>query len=452
MTDYAVIAQHFGATSAIKAQTLFVVIDNELIEFTRDNASNRGASGAWYQADPVRNRNVPVLGQPVSVAITDNDLIDFKRWHNSEGMPDTLFQKSTRKVRDYTVPSPKSLADLQTELIDKHHRGESFDLYVRGRVVASTPSVTIQTAPSPAPVAPTPAVTTPTPQPVAQPAGSAPQLFVPTQEEVTGYQPRTKLYGSLDETVVYDTARVSQQNVSIIGPAGTGKTSSVRHYAHLRQLPFVAVECDIALDETQTEGSYVPTGNGNEVAWQYSALATAIQQPSVVLLNELSRLAPKNASLFLGLLQERKLIIGQRSGEVLSVHPECLIVADMNPQGYSGVSKQDQALLDRFHIAVEYDYDLSIDRLYCKSETFITEVVDKYRVNNESDPTLTPFSHRLVKNFQFQTEQFGLEPAVRMLLNRFDTDSRDAVRLLIQSNLVNIAQELGIDHANINLD
>lgn len=453
---YAVVAQHYGASSSIKAQTLFVPINGELIEFTRDNASNRGSTGAWYRVAGDRNRNVSILGVPVSVAITTNDLIDFDLWAEGKGTPDTLYQKSARKVRDFTQPSGLTLDQLYADLTQRFSEdatGASLGGFSKPRVVHQTPAVVIQQAPMPAPAS---AVTTTAPQPVVSapvPAGgSSPQLFVPSTDEVAGYQPRTNLYGALDELTVFDRSRASQQNVSIIGHAGTGKTSSVRHYAHVRQLPFVAVECDIALDETQTEGSYVPTGNGNEVAWQYSALATAIQQPSVVLLNELSRLAPKNASLFLGLLQERKLIIGQRSGEVVSVHPDCLIVADMNPQGYSGVSKQDQALLDRFHVAIEYGYDLNIDRLHCKSETFITEVVAKYRVTSADDPTMTPFSHRIVRNFQWQVENFGLAPAVRMLLQRFDSDSRDAVKLLIQSNLIGIATDLGLDASTVNLD
>ena len=207
----------------------------------------------------------------------------------------------------------------------------------------------------------------------------------------------------------------------------------------------VTLECDIALDETQTEGTYIPTGVGNELVWAYSALATAIQQPSVILLNELSRLAPKNASLFLSLLAERKLIIGQRQGEVIQVHPDCLIVADMNPVGYSGVSKQDQALLDRFKFAVSYEYDLDIDRIWCKSDTFLREVVQQWRSTQQLDPSATPFSHRLTEAFSWTLTNFGFRPAVLQLLERFQPAERDVLKLNIAKSAIEIASEFGVD-------
>jgi MoxR-like ATPase len=271
-----------------------------------------------------------------------------------------------------------------------------------------------------------------------------------TDPEVASYKVRENLLGgSVSEVKVFDECRADQRHVSIVGHAGTGKTSSIRHYSALRGLPMVTLECDIALDETQTEGTYIPTGNGNELAWAYSALATAVRQPSVILLNELSRLAPKNASLFLSLLAERKLIIGQRQGEVITVHPECLIVADMNPLGYSGVSKQDQALLDRFRFNVTYEYDLDIDRIWCKSETFLREVVQRWRTSQQADPSATPFSHRLTEAFSWTASKFGLKPAVLQLLERFQPAEREALKLSLTSSSIEIATELGIDHDNI---
>jgi hypothetical protein len=263
---------------------------------------------------------------------------------------------------------------------------------------------------------------------------------------VANYRIRTNLLGgSVSEVDVFDKCRANQRTVSIVGHAGTGKTSSVKHYGALRGLPVVTLECDIALDETQTEGTYIPTGNGNELVWAYSALATAIRQPSVILLNELSRLAPKNASLFLSLLAERKLIIGQRQGEVIEVHPDCLIVADMNPLGYSGVSRQDQALLDRFKFAVTYEYDLDIDRLWCKSESFLREVVHNWRSTQQLDPSATPFSHRLTEAFSWTVANFGLKPAVLQLLERFQPTERDVLKLNLAKSAYELASEFGVD-------
>ncbi len=471
---FAVIIQTTGQTASDKAQTLVAWHNGKTYAFNRDGVGNRGSAGAWRAGQG--EATARVIGEPVAVILTAGDYADLDQFEATKhevkpAVPSLLFQKSDRKVRGYSAVSPKTLSDVladiqQSLLADPSGAGLAIfsgnrpTKPVATKVLASTPAVQVV-----APVAPAPAIipatpvanTNPAPAPVAVGAGqvqwatlSTPSI---TDTEVQSYRPRTNLLGgSVSEVDLFDKHRSASKTMSIVGHAGTGKTSSVRHYSALRGLPLVILECDIALDETQTEGTYIPTGNGNELAWAYSALATAIQQPSVILLNELSRLAPKNASLFLGLLAERQLTIGQRQGEVIKVHPECLIVADMNPVGYSGVSKQDQALLDRFDSGVEYTYDLAIDRIWCKSESFLTEVVAKWRESVAIDPTATPFSHRLTKSFSWMVANFGLRPAVLTLLQRFTKSEQDALKLSIQKSAIEIASEFGVDADNIHIN
>lgn len=477
---FAVIIQTTGKSASDNAQTLVAYHAGKAFTFHRAQAGNRGSAGAWSAGEG--NRSANVKGEAVSIPLTAGDLeaLDLFEATKSQPkveVPSRIFQKADRKVRDYSAVTQKTLGDILSDIDQSLHAdpsGAGLAIYSGNRpakpqtqrVLVSAPAVQV-TQPvqpvAPAIVPPVQAVPQPAPQPVVQPAVavsasniSAPaqwaSLVVPSPERTKGYLVRQNLYGAgVSEISVFDASRAEQKFVSIIGHAGTGKTTSAEHYASLRGLPFVAIECDIQLDETQTEGTYIPTGNGNELAWSYSALATAIRQPSVVLLNELSRLAPKNASLFLSLLAERRLTIGQRQGEVIEVHPDCLIIADMNPQGYSGVSKQDQALLNRVNVPLEYEYDLAIDRIWCKSESFLTEVVDKWRKNAGQDPTATPFSHRTTKDFCWQVEKFGLRFAVVSLLKRFTATEQDALKLLIQKSAIEIASEFGVSDDNIHI-
>jgi hypothetical protein len=457
---FGVIIQHTGASASDLAQTLVVPFEGQSLIFTRDGVGKRGSAGAWRrELDFFTNTNGTerVLGNPIAIQLTELDRQALSaHLSNPATLPSVLFQKSDRKVREFSQVTSDLLADIVTDVlesIDRDPSGAELSNYNSRRKLVSAPP-----APAPSVVVSAPApVQAPQPAPVTatNTAGSRVQwasLSTPSiaDPEVASYVVRTNLLGgSVNEVSVFDECRADQRHVSIVGHAGTGKTSSVRHYSALRGLPLVTLECDIALDETQTEGTYIPTGNGNELVWAYSALATAVQQPSVILLNELSRLAPKNASLFLSLLAERKLNIGQRQGEVINVHPECLIVADMNPLGYSGVSKQDQALLDRFRFNVTYDYDLDIDRIWCKSETFLREVVQRWRDSQQADPSATPFSHRLTEAFCWTASKFGLKPAVLQLLERFQPAEREALKLSLTSSSIEIASELGIDHDNL---
>lgn len=465
---FAVITQTTGKSASDNAQTLVAYYNGKAFTFHRKQAGNRGSAGAWSVG--AGDQQASIKGEPVAIALTQGDfealdLFEATRGNAKVEVPSRIFQKADRKVRDYSTVTQKSLGDVLTDidqilLADPSGAGLAVFSGNRPskpqtqRVLVSAPAVQVtQPAQPVAPaILPPVQVSASNNLPASAPSQWA-SLVVPVPERTAGYLVRDNLYGAgISEVQVFDQSRRDQKFVSIIGHAGTGKTTSAEHYASLRGLPFVALECDIQLDETQTEGTYIPTGNGNELVWAYSALATAIRQPSVVLLNELSRLAPKNASLFLSLLAERKLTIGQRQGEVIDVHPECLIIADMNPQGYSGVSKQDQALLNRVNVPVEYEYDLKIDRLWCKSETFLTEVVDKWRKSVGQDPTATPFSHRTTNDFCWQVANFNLRFAVVSLLKRFTATEQDALKLLIQKSAIEIATEFGVDSDNIHIN
>jgi hypothetical protein len=458
---FAVITQHTGASASDLAQTLVVPFADQSLIFTRDGVGKRGSAGAWRRefsfATNVNGTEL-VLGAPVAVRLTELDeqaLADHlaSQYDSSPALPALLFQKSDRKVRDFRQVTSERLEDVVGQVlksIEVDPTGASLARFNGKRVLVSAPRPeVIVTAPA---VASTPAPVQATATNFGAGNVQWASLTTPTLDAVANYRVRTNLLGgSVSEVDIFDKCRANQRTVSIVGHAGTGKTSSVTHYSALRGLPLVVLECDIALDETQTEGTYIPTGNGNELVWAYSALATAVRQPSVILLNELSRLAPKNASLFLSLLAERRLIIGQRQGEVIDVHPECLIVADMNPVGYSGVSKQDQALLDRFKFAVQYEYDLDIDRIWCKSDTFLREVVQRWRESQQADPSATPFSHRLTEAFTWTATQFGLKPAVLQLLERFQPAEREALKLSVGASAIEIASEFGIDHDNVHI-
>lgn len=275
---------------------------------------------------------------------------------------------------------------------------------------------------------------------ITRPQSLAP-LSVPPKEDYV-----VRNFFGKPEPEVLDFARDSGFNVLYTGPAGTGKSSSARNYAHINNLPFVVVECTQQIDQSVTQGRFVPTGNGNEMRWVYSQLATAIQQPSVILLNELTRMSPKAASLFLRLLQERELVI-EPLNEVLKVHPECLIIADQNTgSGYTGTSKQDAALVDRFNIKLEFDYDIEIEKLFIPSETLLEFATAIRIASNMSDQFSIPMSTRILKNFVAQARGLGFEFAVNSLLANYPAmdGERDALKMRFDANMDRIAEELNV--------
>lgn len=264
-------------------------------------------------------------------------------------------------------------------------------------------------------------------------------LEVPTTEEVGGYIERT-IEGE-SETSVYAYAKRAKKAVLLTGDAGTGKTSSARHLAHQWGVPFAQFECTPATTISDVVGGFVPTSEKGIALWRHSELVTAIQQPSVVLINELSRMSPKSASYFLRLLQEREVYIPSL-GRKVKVHPECLLIADMNV-GYRGVSLQDEALLTRFRVKMEFEYDTTIEANFIPSPSLL-EMATSLRDAYKRKEVGTPVSTRLLEDFVSQASNLNFAFAVKSFVNNFGDKDRPAVVDVLHTYAQGIATDLGV--------
>jgi hypothetical protein len=239
----------------------------------------------------------------------------------------------------------------------------------------------------------------------------------------------------------FDHAKKGRKAVVISGPAGAGKTSAAYFYAGLNDQPLTIVECNTQMDNSVIQGKYVPTGNGNELTWRYSALATAITKPGVVLLNEVSRMTPKANALFMKLLAEKELIIDTHHNETLKLHPECLIVADANPN-YRGTMLPDEAFLDRFLVKLEFDYDTEIEAKFIPSESLLELASELRRASNVEGKFSVPISTRLLLSFIDVALDLGYEAAVYNFVNAFPPAEREPLRMLFSTYEENISEEL----------
>jgi MoxR-like ATPase len=441
-------------------QTVVIPLQDKVRVFTRVG-SGRGISGAWKEELPVMT-NENVIGNSTAITMTANDYRDLQ----FPITPTTLLQKLVRTF-DSDVVTSKDATDEFAELYGKAKANPlSLAMYLKG---ANTQ-----------PVATTPVVETPV---VAEEeVVEAPVTTDNVYEEIKEYLDRereevntlttiaplsnhdtvltvpdvqpyfARTFDGLSEQEVYDYARNTQQNVLLTGEAGTGKTSSARNYSAMNKLPFVTIECTQQIDQSVTQGRFVPTGVGNATQWRYSQLATAIQQPSIVLLNELTRMTPKAASLFLRLLEERELLI-EPLNEVIKVHPECLFIADQNTGlGYTGTSKQDAALIDRFNIKLEFKYDTTIESKFIKSPALLEFASNIREASEMNDEFSIPMSTRVLQNFQAQATSLNFAFAVHSLLANFPKSDgeRDAIKMRLDAEIDRVASDYGVELGNYN--
>jgi MoxR-like ATPase len=447
-------------------QTVVVPLQDSVRVFTRVG-SGRGISGAWKEELPQFN-DEKVIGKTTAITMTANDYkaLQFPI------TPVTLLQKILRTV-DSDVVTDKDALDEFSELYGKAKANPlSLAMYLKGAntQAVSTATVVEQPVVSEAPVVVEEELVEPTMN-LDNVYDEVREYLNREREEVNSLTTTTALsshdtvltvpdvqpyfartFDNLSEKDIYDYARSTQQQVLLTGEAGTGKTSSARNYAAVHKLPFVTIECTQQIDQSVTQGRFVPTGVGNSTQWKYSQLASAIQRPSVVLLNELTRMSPKAASLFLRLLAERELLI-EPLNEVIKVHPECLIIADQNTGlGYTGTSKQDTALIDRFSIKLEFKYDTAIESKFIKSPALLEFASNIREASELNDEFSTPMSTRVLQNFQAQATSLNFAFAVHALLNNYPKSDgeRDAIKMRFDAEVDRIASELGVELGSYN--
>jgi MoxR-like ATPase len=163
-------------------------------------------------------------------------------------------------------------------------------------------------------------------------------------------------------------------------------------------------------------------------------------------------MTPKAASLFLRLLEERELLI-EPLNEVIKVHPECLFIADQNTGlGYTGTSKQDAALIDRFNIKLEFKYDTTIEAKFIKSPALLEFASNIREASEMNDEFSIPMSTRVLQNFQAQATSLNFSFAVHSLLANFPKSDgeRDAIKMRLDAEIDRVASDYGVELGNYN--
>jgi midasin (ATPase involved in ribosome maturation) len=150
-------------------------------------------------------------------------------------------------------------------------------------------------------------------------------------------------------------------NTMLIGPTGTGKTEVISNMADLFNLPITIFDMGTMTDPVMgLVGTHVITVKDGVTHSEFrrSRFSDVIQQPGIILLDEISRAGAMSNNLLFPCLDFRKELPMEYSFHdttPVKVHPNCVFfsTANMGSQ-YTGTHKLDRALLDRFML-VEMD-------------------------------------------------------------------------------------------------
>ena len=169
-----------------------------------------------------------------------------------------------------------------------------------------------------------------------------------------------------------------RENILLVGPAGSGKTTLAKQVSEMLELPFFAISLSGGTSESAFKGRYVPTGENGKFEFMASEFIHRYENGGVVLLDEMDAcdenvLVSINTALDNGYLD-----LPDRSDKpVAERHKDFVCIASANTYGqganriYCGRNQLDGATLDRFLAGlIEMDYDHELERKLVLNDSF----------------------------------------------------------------------------------
>lgn len=141
--------------------------------------------------------------------------------------------------------------------------------------------------------------------------------------------------------------------VMLKGPTGCGKTRFVEYMAHRLKRPLVTVSCHEDLFATDLVGRFLL--KKDETIWMDGPLTRAVRKGAICYLDEIVEARKDSTVIIHPLTDYRRTLWIDKKGEVISAHPDFMMVISYNP-GYQSVLKDlKQSTRQRF-VSIEFNY------------------------------------------------------------------------------------------------
>ncbi len=167
-----------------------------------------------------------------------------------------------------------------------------------------------------------------------------------------------------DEVELFRAAYDARLPVLLKGPTGCGKTRFVEHmvwrlYREERSLatkldvPLITISCHEDLTATDMVGRFLL--QGDETVWRDGPLTRAVRSGAICYLDEIVEARKDTTVLIHSLTDHRRLLPIDKTGELLSAHPDFLLVISYNP-GYQSVLKDLKPSTRQRFVSLTFDY------------------------------------------------------------------------------------------------
>lgn len=148
-------------------------------------------------------------------------------------------------------------------------------------------------------------------------------------------------------------------NTLLTGPSGCGKTSLVKIICEKFGIPFSKFDMGACTGDANSVLLGIHRIKDGKSVFDYADFVYKIQQPGVILLDEINRADQTAMNILLPVLDDTRVLrldIGDaEERREIPVHPDCIFVATANiGSEYAGTNEMDAALKNRF-LVVEID-------------------------------------------------------------------------------------------------
>ena len=170
--------------------------------------------------------------------------------------------------------------------------------------------------------------------------------FTPVRD-VPFYEPKS------DECEVFAKAQANGLPLLLKGPTGCGKTRFVEHMAARLNLPLFTVACHDDLSAADLIGRHLL--KGGDTVWVDGPLTRAVREGGICYLDEVVE-ARKDVTVVLHpLIDDRRRLLIDRTGEELAAPPSFMLVASYNP-GYQSILKKLKPSTRQRFVALGFDW------------------------------------------------------------------------------------------------
>jgi MoxR-like ATPase len=145
----------------------------------------------------------------------------------------------------------------------------------------------------------------------------------------------------------------AQLPVMLTGPTGCGKTRLVHHMAAVLDRPVVTVTCHDDLTASDLVGRFLVAGG--DVRWVDGPLTTAVRTGAVCYLDEVAEARRDTLAVLHSLLDDRRALYLERTGETVVAPPEFMLIASYNPSSRSILKELKPSFRQRF-VTMALDY------------------------------------------------------------------------------------------------